>query len=83
MQELKFRKLIKAKLRVTKIPKIKLEDTDTNELKTFGDYYEFNSFLGAGGFGFVVSAIDKETKEMMALKVSKISKIIMIFLLFV
>ncbi len=48
-----MRKLIKEKLRVTKIPKLKLED-DVGNRMSFNDLYEYQNFLGAGGFGFVV-----------------------------
>ena len=65
-----MRKLIKEKLRVTKIPKLKLED-DVGNRMSFNDLYEYQNFLGAGGFGFVVQAVEKQSGEPMALKVSK------------
>ena len=68
-EELKFRKLIKEKLKVTKIPKLVLED-DSGEVQSFNDLYEFKSFLGTGGFGFVVSAIDRASGDMLAVKVN-------------
>jgi hypothetical protein len=58
--ELKFRKLLKERLKVTKIPKLKFED-DNGDITNFNDLYEFKNFLGTGSFGFVVSAIDKES----------------------
>jgi hypothetical protein len=58
--ELKFRKLLKERLKVTKIPKLKFED-DNGVITNFNDLYEFKNFLGTGSFGFVVSAIDKES----------------------
>lgn len=66
--ELKFRKLLKERLKVTKIPKLKFED-DNGVITNFNDLYEFKNYLGTGSFGFVVSAIDKESMEMMALKI--------------
>ena len=59
IEELKFRKLIKQKLKVTKIPNLMLEDKETGELHSFEKYYKFVSFLGTGSFGFVVKAEDK------------------------
>jgi hypothetical protein len=66
--ELKFRKLLKERLKVTKIPNLKFED-ENGFITNFNDLYEFKNFLGIGSFGFVVSAIDKESLEMMALKI--------------
>jgi len=45
--------LIKEKLRVTKIPRLKLAD-DVGNTRNFNELYEYECFLGAGGFGFVV-----------------------------
>jgi serine/threonine protein kinase len=61
--------LIKEKLKVTKIPKLKLAD-DVGNTINFNQLYEYQQFLGAGGFGFVVQAVEKKTGETMALKVS-------------
>lgn len=36
----------------------------------FCDLYEYKHFLGKGGFGYVVSAIYRETNQAVALKVS-------------
>lgn len=36
----------------------------------FSDLYEYKHFLGKGGFGYVVSAIYRETNQLVALKVS-------------
>ena len=52
--EINFRKLLKEKLKVTKIPRLKLEDKDSGEMYYFSQFYEFEKFLGAGSFGFVV-----------------------------
>jgi len=69
-EEINFRKILKEKLKVTKIPRLRLEDKDSGEIFSFNDFYEFKKFLGGGSFGYVVSALDKESGEMMALKVS-------------
>jgi hypothetical protein len=53
MDDIKMRKLIKEKLKVTKIPRLKLAD-DVGNTTNFNELYEYQSFLGAGGFGFVV-----------------------------
>ena len=53
IDEIKIRKLIKEKLKVTKIPKLKLAD-DVGNTKNFNELYEYQNFLGAGGFGFVI-----------------------------
>lgn len=37
----------------------------------FSDIYEYKHFLGKGGFGYVVSAIHRESKQAVALKVSR------------
>jgi|TARA_B110000305_G_C19358404_1_gene598127 hypothetical protein len=71
--ELKFRKLIKEKLKVTKIPKLQLKENSGlagEKIYNFSEFYKFNNFLGAGSFGFVVAAEDLESGEMMAVKVS-------------
>jgi serine/threonine protein kinase len=36
----------------------------------FNDLYEYRHFLGKGGFGYVVSAVHRETNKSCALKVS-------------
>jgi serine/threonine protein kinase len=70
--ELKFRKLIKEKLKVTKIPKLQLKENSGlagEKIYNFSEFYKFNNFLGAGSFGFVVAAEDLESGEMMAVKI--------------
>lgn len=69
-KELKFRKQLKEKLRVTKVPEMRLKDVETEVTHKFNELYEFVSFLGTGSFGFVVQAKDRNSGEMMALKVS-------------
>jgi hypothetical protein len=68
-EEIRFRKLLKEKLKVTKIPNLHLENNSADECVYFKDYYNFHQFLGAGSFGFVVSAQDKNNGEILALKV--------------
>lgn len=53
-KELKFRKQLKEKLKVTNVPEMKLKDVDTDVTQKFNDLYQFISFLGTGTFGFVV-----------------------------
>ena len=36
----------------------------------FSELYDFHGVLGCGGFGFVVSAVDRDSGEHLALKVS-------------
>lgn len=69
IEEIKLRRLMKQKLQVTSIPDLDFEDIDGNVYK-FSDFYDYHKFLGSGSFGFVVSAIDKESGEHLALKVS-------------
>ena len=69
-EEHRIKKLIKQKLKVTKIPLMKLYDEDTEEDFLFKDFYEFVGFLGAGSFGFVIQAKDLASEEMLAIKVS-------------
>ena len=40
---------------------MKLIDDELEEEFLFKDFYEFHSYLGAGSFGFVVSAKDLST----------------------
>lgn len=59
---------MKQKLQTTNVPDLEFEDYSGNCLK-FSEFYEYKNFLGCGSFGFVVSAIDKETGKEVALKV--------------
>jgi serine/threonine protein kinase len=61
---------LKEKLKVTKVPEMKLKDVETEVTLKFDDLYKFIGFLGTGSFGFVVQAVDRKSGEMMALKVS-------------
>ncbi len=68
-EEVKFRSLIKEKLKVTKIPKLIL--IDKNDISHyFNEYYQYIKFLGTGTFGFVVAAKDLTNDQVLALKVS-------------
>ena len=69
------------------IPELSSDNIETLALEIIGgnghtvkfqDIYEYSHFLGKGGFGYVVSAIHKETDKPVALKVS--SKITTIFI---
>jgi len=59
---------MKEKLQTTSIPDLEFEDIEGNFFK-FSDFYDYHKFLGCGSFGFVVSAMDKESGEHVALKV--------------
>lgn len=67
-EEMKLKKLMKQKLQTTSIPDLEFDDCDGNILK-FQDFYDYHKFLGCGSFGFVVSAVYRETGEHIALKV--------------
>jgi len=68
--QIRLKKLMKKALETTNISKILLQDTDGVTKYWFSEFYEYKSMLGCGGFGFVVSAIDHETGNEVALKVS-------------
>lgn len=68
IEEIKLRKLMKLKLQTTSIPNMEFEDIEGNLIK-FQEIYDYHKFLGCGSFGFVVSAIYRETGEHLALKV--------------
>jgi serine/threonine protein kinase len=68
IEEIKLRKLMKQKLQTTSIPDLEFEDAEGNFIK-FDTYYDYHKFLGCGSFGFVVSAVDRESGEHVALKV--------------
>lgn len=59
--EVKARKIIKEKLKVTKVPKLVLGYKDEQKIY-FGEYYEYIRFLGTGSFGFVVAGIPVNMK---------------------
>ena len=59
-EEMRLRKLMRQKLQTTSIPDLEFEDAEGIFIK-FYELYDYHKFLGAGSFGFVVSAIDKET----------------------
>jgi serine/threonine protein kinase len=61
---------MKKQLKTTKIPSLILVDNfDSSVVYKFTDFYEYVGDLGAGSFGFVVSAIDIQTQDKVALKV--------------
>ena len=66
----KYKKIIREKLKVTSVPNIRLIKSETSEVFLFQDFFDFKGYLGAGSFGFVVQAEDKTTNEMLAIKVS-------------
>lgn len=70
-QQIKFRKLLKEKLKVTDVPCIKLIPIDTADPQPvlFSSLYTFESFLGTGTFGFVVSAQSVSTGDKLAIKI--------------
>ena len=54
---------MKKKFKTTKIESLVLVDmVDQTVENKFSDFYEYVGNLGAGSFGFVVSAIDLETQ---------------------
>lgn len=54
-------------LAVTDIQNIIFEENDGTEIP-FTDLFDYRTSIGAGGFGFVVAALDKHTGEEVALK---------------
>jgi serine/threonine protein kinase len=74
IEEIRLRKLMKQKLQTTSIPALEFEDHDGTTYK-FEDLYDYHKFLGAGSFGFVVSAIDRKTGEHVALKVKDLNSL--------
>lgn len=54
-------------LGVYDISNIQFEENDGTEIP-FSDLFEYRTSIGAGGFGFVVAALDKATGEEVALK---------------
>lgn len=69
-EDMKMKKLMRDKLKVTNVPKMYLYSEETGEECTFSEKFDFHGFLGTGSFGFVVQAFDKTTKETIAIKVS-------------
>ena len=55
------------KFEVTDIDQIVFEYQDGSETN-FSELFEYRTSIGAGGFGYVVAALDKETGEEIALK---------------
>jgi serine/threonine protein kinase len=54
-------------LGVSDVTAIQFEENDGTEI-AFTDLFEYRTSIGAGGFGFVVAALDKATGEEVALK---------------
>ena len=59
---------MKEMLKVTKIPNLMLEEANGDRFP-FSRIFKFQNYLGTGSFGFVVSAIEKATGEVLALKI--------------
>ena len=55
-------------MKTTNIQNLEFDDIEGNSYK-FSEFYDYHKFLGCGSFGFVVSAIDRESGEHLALKV--------------
>lgn len=62
------------KLQTTSIPDLEFEDMEGNWIK-FHEMYDYHKFLGCGSFGFVVSAVHRQSGEHVALKVQLFHKI--------
>jgi serine/threonine protein kinase len=67
-EEIKLIKMMRQKLQTTSIPKLEFEEFSGN-VCTFEELYDYNKPLGCGSFGFVVSALDKQSGQHVALKV--------------
>ena len=53
-EDMKMKKLMKDKLKVTNVPKMYLYSEETGEEGLFSEKFDFHGFLGTGSFGFVV-----------------------------
>jgi hypothetical protein len=61
--DLKLKKEMKRKFKTTKIASLVLIDQHDHSLEyKFSELYDYKESLGAGSFGFVVSAVDRETE---------------------
>ena len=74
-QQIKFRKLLKEKLKVTNVPGIKLlpRGVTDPEPTLFSEQFHFEKFLGTGTFGFVVAATSVESQDKLAIKIVEAS----------
>lgn len=59
---------------VADIDHIVLNEFGSGVEELFSEYFEFRAAIGAGGFGFVIAALDKETGEEIAIKMLKRDK---------
>lgn len=75
-EELRLKRRMEQTLLCTNITDIEFEEMIDNEesleqIRTikFEQLYDYQRILGFGGFGFVVSAVEKSTGDFLALKV--------------
>lgn len=68
-REHRFRKLFKEKFGVSRVPNLPLIDLNKDETTYFKDHYEYQRFLGAGSFGFVVEGTCRQSGERLAIKI--------------
>jgi len=59
-QELKLKRKMKRKLKMANLEEFEFDDFQGNPTK-FSELYDYIGPLGAGGFSFVVHAVDKAT----------------------
>jgi len=64
-----MKEMVREKFRVKHIGDLVLKDVETGAKTKFKEYFEYVSFLGAGAFGFVVEAIEKDSGNRMAVKI--------------
>lgn len=59
---------------VADIDNLVLNEFGSGVEEHFSEYFEFRAAIGAGGFGFVIAALDKETGEEIAIKMLRRDK---------
>mmetsp|Transcript_40194 Transcript_40194/g.46103 ORF Transcript_40194/g.46103 Transcript_40194/m.46103 type:complete len:86 (+) Transcript_40194:241-498(+) len=64
----KYLHQLELKLGVTDVNHIVFEESDGTEIY-FSDLFEYRACIGAGGFGFVVAALDRSSGEEVAIKI--------------